>query len=357
LPIINVLIFRYVDEWKYIYVPDAIYKCIRNNKILIMKTLLLTLAILLSQACFGQKPDTSISKQLLKELADNACKCADSISLADKTKAEIANEINKCIDDRIMAYQLGVKLANLDALTKDAKEKDGKKQVNISIEMNKDADGYKEYYFEMERYLMDSCKAVKAKMATNDKQGKKSYSTNEEALALYSKGLDEAKKENCKKAISYYEQALKIDPEFAFAWDNMGICYRRLDNYDKALEAYQKSLEIDPEGLMPLQNIAIVYQYKREYSKAIEAYERLALIDKDNPEVYYGIGNIYTNFLQDYEKALPFMCKAYNLYIKQKSPYRADAEKIINIIYGEMKKQGKEARFSEILKENGIRTQ
>ena len=322
-----------------------------------MKILLLSLAILLSQAGLGQKSDTSINKQLLKELAETACKCADSISLGNKTKTQIAGEINKCIDDRVLAYQLGVKMANINALTKDAPEKDGKKQVNISIEMNKESDGYKEYYFEMERYLMENCKAVKAKMASNDKEGSKSYSSNKEALELYSKGLDEAKKENCKKAISYYEQAVKIDPEFAFAWDNMGICYRRLENYDKALEAYKKSLEIDPEGLMPLQNIAIVYQYKKEYNKAIEAYEKLAEIDKNNPEVYYGIGNIYTNYLQDFEKALPFMCKAYNLYVKQKSPYRADAEKIINIIFGEMKKQGKEARFSEILKENSIRSQ
>lgn len=322
-----------------------------------MKILLLSLAILLTQAMFGQTSDTSITKKLLKEMAGNACKCADSISAGDKTKAQIAGEINKCIDDRVLAYQLGAKLANINSLTKDAKEENGKKQVNISIEMNKDADEYKEYYFEIERYLMDSCAAVKTKMATNDKQGKKSYSSNEEALALYSKGIDEAKKENCKKAISYYEQALKIDPEFAFAWDNMGICYRRMDNYDKAIEAYKKSLEIDPEGLMPLQNIAIAYQYKKEYSKAIEAYERLAAVDKDNPEVYYGIGNIYSGFLQEFEKALPFMCKAYNLYVKQKSPYRADAEKIINMIFVEMKKQGKEARFSEILKENGIRSQ
>ena len=48
------------------------------------------------------------------------------------------------------------------------------------------------------------------------------------------------------------------------------------------------------------------------------------------------------------------MCKAYNLYIQQKSPYRADAEKVINIIYYEMKKQGKEEKFNEILKANNI---
>jgi tetratricopeptide (TPR) repeat protein len=320
-----------------------------------MKTLLTITAILFSQFGFSQTADTSINKKLLKELAENACKCIDSISVYDKKKTEISEAINKCIDDQTGAYQIGAKLANIN-LAKDAKDNDGKKEINISINMDKGSDDYKKYYFEMERYLMENCKSIKEKIATNDKQSSKSFSSNQEALDLYSKGISESKGGNCEKAITYYEQALKIDPQFAFAWDNIGICYRRLENYDKALEAYQKSLEIDPTGQMPLQNIAIVYQYKKEYNKALEAYQKLSEIDKNNPEVFYGIGNIYTNYLQDYEKGLTNMCKAYNLYIAQKSPYRTDAEKIINIIYAEMKKQGKEARFAEILKENNIRT-
>jgi tetratricopeptide (TPR) repeat protein len=322
-----------------------------------MKTFFFTLAILSSQLAFSQKPDTSINNILLKELAENACKCIDSISVYDKKKAEVTMEVNSCIDNQAGAYQLGAKLMNIASLKKDAKEKDGKKEINISINMDKESQDYKKYYFEMERYLMENCKAIKDKIAANDKQSSTSFSTNEKALDLYSKGIEEAKQGRCEQAIAYYEKALKIDDQFAFAWDNMGICYRRLENYDKALEAYQKSLEIDPKGLMPLQNIAIVYQYKKEYTKAIEAYEKLAELDNNNPEIFYGIGNIYTNYLLDLEKGLTNMCKAYNLYIAQKSPYRTDAEKLINILYSEMKKQGKEARFNEILKENHIKTQ
>ena len=48
------------------------------------------------------------------------------------------------------------------------------------------------------------------------------------------------------------------------------------------------------------------------------------------------------------------MCKAYNIYVQQKSAYRADAEKLINHIHSEMKAQGKEARFNEILKSHNI---
>ncbi len=154
-----------------------------------------------------------------------------------------------------------------------------------------------------------------------------------------------------------YEKAVEIDPEFAFAWDNIGISYRRLGDYDKALDAYNKSLAIDSTGLMPLQNIAIVYRFKKEYHKAIAAFDRLGTLDKDNPEIYFGKGQIYTAYLNDHENGLDNMCKAYNLYIQQKSPYRTDAEKIIQAIYAEMKKEGKQERFYEILKQHNITAQ
>jgi len=302
----------------------------------------------------SQENKKSSSETLLKELAENGCKCVDSINNFNKTKAEVAKEISECIKKQTGAFQLGSKLMEVDELKEDAEIIDGKKQINISININENSDEYKKYYYELERYMMTNCTSLKEKIASNEKLSGKSFSENEKAIEFYSKGLKEAKKDNYNKAAEWFEKAVKEDPEFAFAWDNLGINYRRLEKFDKAIECYQKSLEIDPNGLMPLQNIAIVYQYKKEYSKAIEAYEKLEEIDKNNPEVYYGIGNVYATNLNDYEKGLDNMCKAYNMYIEQKSPYRADAEKMINIIYVEMKKQGKEEEFVKILKANNI---
>lgn len=318
--------------------------------------ILLTAMVTICFSVMGssQKTEKEDKKTLLAELAENGCKCVDSISVTDKTKKEISKEINRCINQQTGAYQLGVKMMGIDSLRAKAEEKDGKKEINISLNMNENSREYKEFYYEIERYMMDNCKALKEKVAAQNKESEKSFSDNPEALELYSKGVAESKKENYKKAVDYYEKAVQIDPEFAFAWDNIGLAYRKLGDYDKALNAYNKSLEIDPYGLMPLQNMAIVYRFKKEYDKAIDAYKRLAAIDKNNPEVFYGIGQIYTAFLNDHEKGLDNMCKAYNLYIEQKSPYRTDAEKIIQFIFAEMKKAGKEDKFNEILKQHNI---
>lgn len=318
------------------------------------KIVLLVIAIAFYSKGISQEVKKVGSETLLKELAENGCKCVDSIPTYNRPKNEIAMDISDCIDKQIGAYQLGSKLLQIDVLKEKAPEKNGKKQVDISFDTNENSDEYKQYYFEMERYMMSNCKSVKEKIATNEKQSSKSFSKNKKAIEFYNKGMDQSESDNYEKAIEYFEKAVKEDSEFAFAWDNLGISYRKLNNYDKAIECYKKSLEIDPKGLMPLQNIAIVYQYKKEYQKAIDAYSKLAEIDKNNPEVYYGIGNVYANDLKEYEKGLDNMCKAYNLYVYLKSPYRTDAEKIISIIYVEMKKQGKEEKFNQILKDNNI---
>ena len=319
----------------------------------------LLLLVLFSTTINAQVDETTTDikldkKKILAELSEKACKCIDSIETAYKTKDSISSEIHVCIDDKVGAYQMIAKLSDIPIYDKNSKESEVKKEFNISININKDSKEYKEYYFEMERYLVENCPAIRNIIAANDIVGEKSLSRNHEAMKYYQLGLDESKDENFEKAIEYYKKAVVFDKNFAFAYDNMGICYRRLNKYDEAIDAYEKSLKIDPNGTMPLQNIAVAYQYKKEFKKAVKAYENLAKLDKENPEVYYGIGLIYNSYLFDYEKALDNLCKAYNIYAKQKSPYRTDAETLIQNVYRELKKQGKEKIFDEILEKNNI---
>lgn len=48
------------------------------------------------------------------------------------------------------------------------------------------------------------------------------------------------------------------------------------------------------------------------------------------------------------------MCKAYILYIQQKSPYRSDAEKVIQMLYTEFKNKNDLDTFNTILENNNI---
>ena len=90
-----------------------------------MKTVLITLAFTMSGLlAFAQKDKTektvltdNQSKEILKSLAIdttkflrdfsmNACKCIDSISLANKNSNQLSQEISECIDKQVSVYNV-----------------------------------------------------------------------------------------------------------------------------------------------------------------------------------------------------------------------------------------------------------
>lgn len=319
---------------------------------MIKKQITILPLILLSSLVFSQKKlDKS---KLVQELSDNACKCTDSISIFDRNKKDVLEDIHQCIDKQAGALQLGLLLSGVDDLSEKAPKVNGKKQVTLNFDTDKNSKQYKDSYNEIERYMMKNCASLKNIVNASESKAE-DYSKNKEAQAFYSKAIAASEKEDWKTAIQNYELTVKADPTFTYAWDNMGICYRRIGEYDKSLEAYRKSLAINPKGKMPLQNIAITYIYKKEYQKAIDAYADLDKIYPGDPEVYYGAGVIYFNNLNDNEKALDNICKAYKIYNEQKSPYRTDAETIMGNILKKMEGEGKKEKFKEILKSNNIK--
>jgi tetratricopeptide (TPR) repeat protein len=335
------------------------------------KILLLALAIFFITPAFSQKDkkksknsDTTVlsgkaAEDLMKQLgmdsayflrtsATASCNCIDSVDKAEKDKKKKIDAFATCIDDQVVVYQMTSQLFK--------PKKDSEKPNVMSIAVDKESDVYKSHYFQIERWLMDSCNTLKQAISSNDEEREKSYSDNPDAMKAYNDGIEFLKKDKYAECIPYFEKAVSIDPEFAFAWDNLGICYRRTGKFDKAEAAYKASLKVDPQGKTALQNLAVVYQMQKRDDDAIAMYKEIVKYYPDDPEVYYGIGMVYYSNKKDWENALDNMCKAYNIYVAQKSPYRSDAEQVINLIFKEMKKENKEDKFNKILKDNNIRS-
>ncbi|AYZ11441.1 tetratricopeptide repeat protein [Chryseobacterium arthrosphaerae] len=320
---------------------------------MIKKRLTILFSIFICILTLAQKQDAKLpdTKQILKEVSETSCKCIDSINSYNKTREAINQEVHSCIDPKVLSYMLSKGLSQANTHIEQDKIKN--KKVNVTINSNPESDEYKKAYYEIEAYLMKNCNTAR-ELATTAESKHDKISNDPIAHDFYKKAIQASEKEDWNEAIKNYKSALEKDPKFVYAWDNLGICYRRTGDYDKALEAYKKSLAIDPKGKMPLQNIAITYIYKKEYQKAIDAYSDFDKIYPGDPEVYYGIGQIYYEYLKDNEKALNYICKAYSIYIEQKSPYRSDAETIIGYIYKKMKEENKLDKFKEILKSNKL---
>ncbi|MGQ0606778.1 MAG: tetratricopeptide repeat protein [Candidatus Nitrosotenuis sp.] len=51
---------------------------------------------------------------------------------------------------------------------------------------------------------------------------------------------------NFDDALSYFEQALVLEPSNVQIWNQKGVTLRSLGRYDDALECFNRALELDP---------------------------------------------------------------------------------------------------------------
>ena len=66
------------------------------------------------------------------------------------------------------------------------------------------------------------------------------------AAAGAAKALSKAQKDAYARARKQFEEATKLDPLFAEAWNGLGYSQRKLGDYDKALASYGRALSLKP---------------------------------------------------------------------------------------------------------------
>lgn len=256
-----------------------------------------------------------------------ACNCISKISLETEAKNE---QIKNCISES---------LEKLDT--------DKQASTDQSPELN---------YQRVENYLVQNCESLKNIAFSENKKFKHASSDNVLAQLAYDDGMEYINEGDAENAIKKFTKAVEIDPKFAFAWDNLGISYRKNNQYDKAIEAYQKSLEIYPQGRLPLLNTAITYNLNKEFKQAVVYYKKFISLYSEDPEGYYGLGLIlYTQDQQ--EEGLDNLVRAYTIYTAQNSPYRADAAKKIGYMYKDLKNQDKLEVFNKVADKYNLKVQ
>ena len=76
------------------------------------------------------------------------------------------------------------------------------------------------------------------------------------------------------EAIAEFREALKLQPEFLKAYDNLGVCYDQLQKFDLAIKNYRQAIELDRKlGThypWPYINLASLLNHLRRYGEAVE---------------------------------------------------------------------------------------
>ena len=85
------------------------------------------------------------------------------------------------------------------------------------------------------------------------------------------------------KAKKYYEIALKLNPAYPEAINNLGTVFYAQKNYRRAVVLYKKALLITPNSASIHSNLGTAYFGRRNYQAAMESYQKALELD---PEVF-----------------------------------------------------------------------
>ena len=110
------------------------------------------------------------------------------------------------------------------------------------------------------------------------------------------------------KAIEILNVAVKIDPKFVPAYNQMGLILFEADKKDESIEAFKNAIAIDPENLNSRLGLGKTYSMITRNDLAVEQYLKAADLKKNDPEILFKIALEYW-YHQNLEKSKEYYNK------------------------------------------------
>ncbi len=125
------------------------------------------------------------------------------------------------------------------------------------------------------------------------------------ASLYYNLGFTYNKLGQYQQAVKYFNKAIGINPDDFDAYTELGFAYDQLGKYPEAIKYYEKALQIKPNDAMTYYNIGVAYNSLKKHQEAIKYYEKALQIDPKYDSAYNNIGFAYTQ-LGQHEKAIGY---------------------------------------------------
>ena len=122
------------------------------------------------------------------------------------------------------------------------------------------------------------------------------------------------------EAITSYNKAIEIQPDYAEAYNNLGNSLNDVERHNEAVASYNKAIEIQPNYVDAHYNLGISLNDLERYNEAIASYNKAIQIQPDHVQVYNNRGITFFSIgmqkeaMVCYRKAIllaPFYAEAY----------------------------------------------
>ena len=112
------------------------------------------------------------------------------------------------------------------------------------------------------------------------------------------------------RAIADYTRAIELNPNYVDAYLNRGVAYGEKGDYDRAIADYTKAIQLHPDLAKAYTHRGVAYHEKGEIIYAIQDYSMAIGLNPEFAEVYAHRGNVYLGkidihrAIEDYNAAI-----------------------------------------------------
>ena len=148
-------------------------------------------------------------------------------------------------------------------------------------------------------------KATKASAKKSAAGTGKVVDWSQKAMALWENG----KYKNPKKAIDYWDRAIRSKQNMVKAYNNRGLAYHGLKQYEKAVEDFSQAIKLDPAHIAAYNNRGNAYYEMSRYELALIDFNRSIKRKPGYAKAHLNRGLVYYQMdktdraCQDFEKA------------------------------------------------------
>ncbi|HEY6938114.1 MAG TPA: tetratricopeptide repeat protein, partial [Terriglobales bacterium] len=119
----------------------------------------------------------------------------------------------------------------------------------------------------------------------------------ESAEALYGLGSAYLKKEQRQEARQAFERAVRLPATYPDtlpkAWNNLGLLAAEEGRMTEAIQNFRQALRPNPEYSVALENLGNAYRQQKQWDQARAAFEQALALNPESPGANYGLAMVY----------------------------------------------------------------
>jgi tetratricopeptide (TPR) repeat protein len=123
------------------------------------------------------------------------------------------------------------------------------------------------------------------------------------ALKEFRRAEQENSSGNHSGAIEHLKKALRAEPKFYEAWNNLGLQYQAIQAWGQAIEAFRQAIATGSSSTKPFINLGSLYLALKQLDPALESFKQASKLDPDSAIIHKALGKIYA-LKQDFKSAL-----------------------------------------------------